>query len=296
MAGIVIGTVEAMLALVSGVGLALSYARGLVGVYVVVGVFVGAALGILAPRRVSVGGSVSRLVTALACSWGLERAVHAATFRGLSVGIGVAAALLGAVGLFRLVLFLSNRLPPTASLELTLALTALLVALWLAGGRHLAQRWYGAVFSAGGLTLAVLTLVVTIILVRIQFGVVSGLGASWSAWRVACGATALSVVLVPLTWFTVTGLPSNASSPRPVLTLEREYKNVILVSIDTLRADRLGVYGYSRNVSPRIDAFASESELYLNALSTSSWTVPAHASMLTGLYPAATAHILSERS
>lgn len=61
--------------------------------------------------------------------------------------------------------------------------------------------------------------------------------------------------------------------------------NVVLISIDTLRADHLGCYGYGRNTSSNIDRFASKSILYKNCMSTSSWTLPAHASMLTGLYP-----------
>lgn len=61
--------------------------------------------------------------------------------------------------------------------------------------------------------------------------------------------------------------------------------SVILVSIDTLRADHLGCYGYERPVSPAIDALAASGALFLNDLSTSSWTLPAHMSMLTSLYP-----------
>jgi len=64
-----------------------------------------------------------------------------------------------------------------------------------------------------------------------------------------------------------------------------EVRNVILVSIDTLRADHLGCYGYERNTSPFIDGLASRGAVFLNAFSSSSWTVPAHATMLTGLDP-----------
>lgn len=61
--------------------------------------------------------------------------------------------------------------------------------------------------------------------------------------------------------------------------------NVILVSIDTLRADRLGTYGSPRPTSPNLDRFAAHSVVFENAISQSAWTRPAHASMLTGLYP-----------
>jgi arylsulfatase A-like enzyme len=62
--------------------------------------------------------------------------------------------------------------------------------------------------------------------------------------------------------------------------------NVILFSADTLRADHLGSYGYSRDTSPRIDALAAEGVRFKTAYSTAPWTLPAHMSMMTGLYPA----------
>ncbi len=55
--------------------------------------------------------------------------------------------------------------------------------------------------------------------------------------------------------------------------------------MDTLRADHVGAYGYARPTTPAIDALADRGVLFLNAISQSSWTRPAHLSMLTGLYP-----------
>lgn len=62
-------------------------------------------------------------------------------------------------------------------------------------------------------------------------------------------------------------------------------KNVILISIDTLRPDHLGCYGYEKGTSPAIDAFAAEGALFEDCLSTAPWTLPGHATMLTGMYP-----------
>lgn len=59
--------------------------------------------------------------------------------------------------------------------------------------------------------------------------------------------------------------------------------NVLLVTIDTLRADHLGTYGYPRPTSPEIDAFAARSAVFENAHSTSSWTLPSLASIHTSL-------------
>ena len=60
---------------------------------------------------------------------------------------------------------------------------------------------------------------------------------------------------------------------------------VVLVTIDTLRADHLGTYGYPRNTSPFLDRLASEGVAFEAARATSSHTTPSHASLFTGLYP-----------
>ncbi len=62
-------------------------------------------------------------------------------------------------------------------------------------------------------------------------------------------------------------------------------RNVIIISIDTLRADRLGCYGYDRPTSPALDLFAAAGTLFDNAVAQSPWTLPSHTTMLTGLYP-----------
>ena len=62
--------------------------------------------------------------------------------------------------------------------------------------------------------------------------------------------------------------------------------NIILISIDTLRADRLGVHGYERATTPHIDAFAREAVRFSNAVSQAPTTAPAHMSIFTGLMPA----------
>jgi arylsulfatase A-like enzyme len=62
--------------------------------------------------------------------------------------------------------------------------------------------------------------------------------------------------------------------------------DVVLISIDTLRADHLGCYGYRTNTSPSIDRIAREGVQFQNAFTPAPLTLPAHASLLTGLYPA----------
>jgi arylsulfatase A-like enzyme len=59
--------------------------------------------------------------------------------------------------------------------------------------------------------------------------------------------------------------------------------NVLLISIDMLRPDHLGCYGYARNTSPNIDKLASEGVVFENHISSSSWTLPAHAALFTSM-------------
>ncbi len=63
--------------------------------------------------------------------------------------------------------------------------------------------------------------------------------------------------------------------------------NVLILLLDTTRADRLSAYGYARELTPAIDRLASEGVLFSRFYSNSSWTLPAHASLFTGLYPVA---------
>jgi len=74
--------------------------------------------------------------------------------------------------------------------------------------------------------------------------------------------------------------------PEPTIIVDQHPSgvrpNIVLVSIDSLRADHLGCYGWSRNTSPRIDGVASSGVLFADAWATTSWTLPSHASILTG--------------
>lgn len=65
----------------------------------------------------------------------------------------------------------------------------------------------------------------------------------------------------------------------------KEDFHVVLLGIDTLRADYLSVYGFSHPTSPRIDQLASEGALFTDAVTTSPWTLPSFASVLSGQYP-----------
>ncbi len=84
----------------------------------------------------------------------------------------------------------------------------------------------------------------------------------WTAFLAGCGALALLAC-------------SPAGRPRLV----------VLIVIDTLRADHLGCYGYGRIHTPHLDSLATAGTLYENALTVAPITLPAVASLLTGTYP-----------
>jgi arylsulfatase A-like enzyme/Tfp pilus assembly protein PilF len=62
-------------------------------------------------------------------------------------------------------------------------------------------------------------------------------------------------------------------------------EGILLITLDTTRADRLGCYGYGKAQTPNLDAFALENALFLDAMSPVPVTLPSHASMFTGEYP-----------
>jgi arylsulfatase A-like enzyme len=61
--------------------------------------------------------------------------------------------------------------------------------------------------------------------------------------------------------------------------------NVVLITLDTVRAANLSLYGYTRNTTPEIDRFAEGGVVFEQAFTSSPWTLPSHASMFTGRWP-----------
>lgn len=93
--------------------------------------------------------------------------------------------------------------------------------------------------------------------------------------RVTCDAPADARVLAAVAEPRL--LPDAPARPGP---------NVVIVSLDTLRADRLGTYGYSaRETSPRLDAWAAESAVFLDTWTQAPFTLPSHVSLFSGQFP-----------
>jgi arylsulfatase A-like enzyme len=77
------------------------------------------------------------------------------------------------------------------------------------------------------------------------------------------------------------------AAPTPSLKAALRGRSIVMVSIDTLRADRLGAYGYPRGTSPAIDALAGESVVFERCYSHSPKTAESHMSLMTGVWPSA---------
>jgi arylsulfatase A-like enzyme len=95
-----------------------------------------------------------------------------------------------------------------------------------------------------------------------------------------CALGAVSPVSLTACW-------SEPAPPEPAPAAEvpkgKKRPDVIVLLWDTTRADRLSVYGHDRATTPWLEALASEAKVYDRAISPGMWTVPAHASMFTGL-------------
>ena len=106
----------------------------------------------------------------------------------------------------------------------------------------------------------------------------------WSARRAGAGLVPrlkllTGAALALAGWFALPGcgVPPSEQA-RPV-------RNVVLISLDTLRADHLGLYGYERDTSPEIDAFAEQGFVFERMLAPAPNTPPSQMAMMTSLYP-----------
>jgi arylsulfatase A-like enzyme len=90
----------------------------------------------------------------------------------------------------------------------------------------------------------------------------------------------LFAVGVPLMkWFFVQRAVANLPASAP------NAPNVLLVVMDTVRADHLSLHGYKRPTTPGLERFGRSSAMFMRATSTSPWTLPSHASLFTGRWP-----------
>jgi predicted AlkP superfamily pyrophosphatase or phosphodiesterase len=87
--------------------------------------------------------------------------------------------------------------------------------------------------------------------------------------------------------------PPASHSPAPRIPFEPN--PIVVIVVDTLRADHLSTYGYFRDTSPFIDSFADSAILFENAFTPIATTLPAHVSLWTGKYPLVEGNRISDR-
>lgn len=97
--------------------------------------------------------------------------------------------------------------------------------------------------------------------------------------------SARAVLLLALCIFAATCDGDGGTEPLPTPVEAPIARNLLVISLDTLRPDRLGAYGHARATSPNFDALAARGGLFTRAVSESPWTLPAHATLFTGLHP-----------
>jgi uncharacterized protein (TIRG00374 family) len=130
---------------------------------------------------------------------------------------------------------------------------------------------------AGAAGLAALVLFLARLVQRTRAGRLLARGGVFVLMAILVGAAFLTAALAQ---------PRPAQAPVEAIPQAlRDKPNVILIGVDTLRADRLGCYGYPEKNSPAIDALAADGVLYRNMLAQSSWTKPSFATIFTSLYP-----------
>ena len=107
---------------------------------------------------------------------------------------------------------------------------------------------------------------------------------TWSASRQLAGNVVLLALLV-IACATLSG-KNRLLPPSPKLTLaDPGTAPVVLVSLDTTRADHMSVYGYSRKTTPHLEAFARGATKFTDLVAASDMTLSSHGSIFTGLYP-----------
>jgi arylsulfatase A-like enzyme len=151
------------------------------------------------------------------------------------------------------------------------------------------NRLYRAPGSVEPLVVLALLGVLSILLLLELFGSRRG-----PSNREGWSAAVLSGLLLPLAvWLPSMGGPPLHLDDGTHGSSSKDGPSLLIIVLDTLRADHLGLYGYPRSTSPWLDDFARTSIVFDRAIAPSSYTLPSHASLFTGLYPEAHGALVS---
>src|SRR5579875_127706 len=103
-------------------------------------------------------------------------------------------------------------------------------------------------------------------------------------WALACGL-AVAALCSGIVFYSMHRPPHYLVPSPSGASPSQKAPNIVLIVMDTVRADHLSCYGYARPTTPHLDRLAARSVRFENAIAPSSWTLPAIASIFTGLLP-----------
>jgi arylsulfatase A-like enzyme len=197
--------------------------------------------------------------------------------------------LLGGLGLGIVAAVLAKLMghPPLAARSWSLSFLAVFCSMGVVIGRFIVQR---NVYAEGAVPLAAnLWLVGGFAAFAVLFHLVvsNALAKTFFSlllrWRGALITYALFFVfwLMIAVALALSNREAAEIAPRPVAADLADRPNVLLIVVDTLRADALGTYGAPGDPSPRLDAFAANAQVFEQAIAQSSWTRPSFATLLT---------------
>lgn len=292
--GLLFAAAEAASAVATGRNLSAGYVLAVVGFDVGIGL-VAATLGAAIRRLRKLGddyvGRFLPLAGGLVLICALDKLSLAVTFRGSAVARGPAIVAVVLAGLFLASVPLFVRIVRTRQAGASTVLSLALVVAALIGVRHLGRSLARLLSRPSDLAAAGLLVAIMVAALVIQDRWLSRPRPAVARW-VPIAAIAASFAIVTMAvaaahasderrWRTQDDRP--AGRPRSNILFRRP--NVLLISIDTLRADSLSVYGYERDTTPNLRALAEQSLVFTHAVSPGTWTVPGHAAMLTGYFP-----------
>jgi len=208
---------------------------------------------------------------------------------GLILGAGIGRFLSRWVSLLRAMVFVGGFVGASTVLHGTV-----LMLLELDQRRARTLRYYVRTLAERMMQDAAADLALTAFVVALAVWVAARLGRAWSL-RAAVGAAVAAATVLNIGQTSSPEQAAGATGAPAAVRLPTRPTNVVLVSIDSLRADHLHCYGYDRATSPTLDRLATDGTRFATAYSVSSWTLPSHATMLTGLYPLSHGAIESNR-
>lgn len=218
-------------------------------------------------------GAMLALVAAFCADYGLapEAGIRAIPFLVMAVGLGTALVLSAMPGIWTSLAFLRN--PWT-------------VAALLAGVPCVSRDVLSSSMSLAQKAAWTSVYIGFVLLASLLFSRRSARNTGEAArsfvgqavWPVILSLAVLAACLVPQARPRI--LPARAAQPR----IDAGRPNIILITLDTVRADHLSLYGYARATTPNLERFGSEAMVYRGAIAPADMTLPSHGSIFTGVY------------